>query len=97
VLRPSGALLRRDAATLNHDLSTAETIPCGTAGSVLRHLAARADPSDRHESRLHKLGIKVKIAATGGRLRNGAARISDCEFSMFEDLRFLRARALGER
>src|SRR5271165_1314487 len=74
VLRPSGALLRRDAAALNHDLSTVETIPCGTAGSVLRHLAAHLpDPSDRHESRLHKLGIKVKIAAIGGRLRNGAA------------------------
>jgi hypothetical protein len=25
-----------------------------------------ADHSDRHESRLHKLGIKVKIAAIGG-------------------------------
>src|SRR6202020_408481 len=46
---------------LNHDLSTAETIPCGTNGSVLA-----ADHSDRHESRLHKLGIKVKIAAIGG-------------------------------
>jgi hypothetical protein len=69
--RPSGgAPSLRDAAAFNHEFSAAETIPCGTDGSVRR--PPSAEHNGRRASHLHKLGIKVKIA--GIKRRDGAKR-----------------------
>jgi hypothetical protein len=60
-------------------------------------LAARADHSDRHQSRLHNLGIKVKIAAIGGGLPKWCCRISDpANSALPEKSAICRVHALGE-
>src|SRR5258708_1443287 len=56
----------RDAGAFNHETSAAETIPCGTDGSVRRY--QRRQHSQSRASDLHKLAIKVKIDRSGAAL-----------------------------
>jgi hypothetical protein len=56
----------RDASAFNHEISAAETIPCGTDGSVRRR--QRRQHSQLRAPDLHKLAIKVKIDRSGAAL-----------------------------